>query len=89
MPTHSKTRMVSFRLTVEEYEHIRHLCFARGISSISEMARDALAWMVQQEPESYGSIEARVAKAEKRIDVLTCEVKQLKEKTAAAVAVSR
>ncbi len=72
MATDSRTRMISFRLSDEEYNEIRHLCFTRGIASVSEMARAALAWMLQQsQTNSYDCLEARVAQIEERLNALS------------------
>jgi hypothetical protein len=37
-----KTRLVSFRLSEEEYEWLRHVAAAHGVRSISDMARSAV-----------------------------------------------
>ena len=38
----SRKKLVTFRLTVEEYEALRSLCIAKGVRSISELTRDAV-----------------------------------------------
>lgn len=42
MSIEPKSRMVSFRLTEEEYHRFRHLCIARGLRNVSEMVRRAV-----------------------------------------------
>lgn len=37
-----KTRMVSFRLTLDDYRSLRGACEANGVRSVSELARVAL-----------------------------------------------
>jgi hypothetical protein len=37
-----RTKMVSFRLSIEEYTAIRAICESRGIRSISDLARMAM-----------------------------------------------
>jgi vacuolar-type H+-ATPase subunit B/Vma2 len=37
-----KTRLVSFRLSEEEYEWLRHVAAAHGVRSVSDMARSAV-----------------------------------------------
>ncbi len=43
MSIDNRSKMVSFRLTEEEYERFRDLCYAKGIPSVSEMARSAIS----------------------------------------------
>jgi hypothetical protein len=38
----SRKRLVTFRLTTEEYEALRGLCISKGVRSISELTRDAV-----------------------------------------------
>jgi hypothetical protein len=38
----SRKKLVTFRLTVEEYEALKDLCIAKGVRSISELTRDAV-----------------------------------------------
>lgn len=41
-----KSRMVSFRVTEEQYEELRRLCSAYGSGSVSDMARIAIMQML-------------------------------------------
>ncbi len=43
-----RSRMISFRLTADEYDKCRELCFAQGLRSVSEMARAAINLLLQQ-----------------------------------------
>ena len=57
--------MISFRLSAEEYEKFRELCFSSGIRSVSEMARVAINTLLQEPRRvSSESLEARVAELE-------------------------
>lgn len=38
----SRKKLVTFRLTVEEYENLKSLCVAKGVRSISELTREAV-----------------------------------------------
>ena len=38
----NRNRLVSFRVTTEEYDHLRALCVTKGARSISEFARNAV-----------------------------------------------
>ena len=75
MPFESRSRMISFRLTSEEYERFRELCLTNGIRSVSEMARAAINLLLQQ-PEHVPqvAIEGRVAALEGRFHVLALEM---------------
>ena len=61
-------RMISFRLSTEEYERCRQLCQERGIASVSEIARSALELLFQKP--SSETLESRLAQVEKRLDEL-------------------
>jgi predicted DNA-binding protein len=52
-PAESKTRMISFRLTTDEYERFHALCLARGIH-LSDVVRSAVNHVLSQDaPELY------------------------------------
>jgi hypothetical protein len=79
--------MISFRLTSDEYDKCRELCFDRGVRSVSEMARAGINLLLQQPdrmPEE--ALEARVAELEGRLRMLALELKKLKPNAAAAAA---
>ncbi len=80
MSLESRNRMVSFRLSAEEYEKFREFCFTSGIRSVSEMARVAINTLVQ-EPGRAGreSLEARVSDLEGRLHILALEIKSLNQ----------
>lgn len=65
-------RMISFRLSADEYDRCRQICLERGIASVSEIARVALGLLFQQTgPES---LETRLALVEQRIEELSRQV---------------
>ena len=75
--------MISFRLSAEEYDRFRELCFAHGIRSVSEMARAAINMLLQQParaPEE--ALEARVAELEGRLHMLALEIRKLSQNAA-------
>jgi hypothetical protein len=73
--------MVSFRLSAEEYEKFRELCYSSGIRSVSEMARVAINSMLQQpDRANQESLEARVAEIEGRLHILALEIKSLNQR---------
>lgn len=74
--------MISFRLTAEEYDRFRELCFAHGIRSVSEMARAAINMLLQQPARvPQESLETRVAELEGRLHMLSLELKRLNQGT--------
>jgi hypothetical protein len=69
--------MISFRLTSEEYERFRELCFTNGIRSVSEMARAAINLLLQQPARApQEALEGRVSELEGRLHMLALEMKQ-------------
>lgn len=70
--------MVSFRLTTEEYNRFRQMCFANGIKNVSEMARAAIHLLLQQpRPVPEERLESRVSELETRFEMLALEMKRL------------
>ncbi len=77
MPLDSRSKMISFRLTTEEYDKCRELCFTQGIRSVSEMARAGINLLLQQPGRmSQESLETRVAELEGRLHILALELKR-------------
>lgn len=76
----SRSRMISFRLTAEEYEKFRDLCFTHGVGSISEMARAAINLLLQQPARApQETLEYRVTELEGRLHMLALEMKKLNQ----------
>ena len=70
--------MISFRLTQDEYEKFRRVCFTNGIRSVSEMARAAINQLLQEPTRAPNeAIESRVAELEARVHMLFLELKRL------------
>jgi hypothetical protein len=83
----SKSRMISFRVTEEEYDRFRSVCFSRGIPSVSELARAAIDVIVYQThnlPQS--ALEYRVTEIEDRIQALSLELKKVNQRCYAGTA---
>jgi hypothetical protein len=79
MSPDSRNRMISFRLSPEEYEKFRELCFSSGIRSLSEMARVAINnFLTHQTPKSatQNSLDARISDLENRLQILSNELKR-------------
>jgi hypothetical protein len=73
-----RTKVVSIRLSNEEYDQVQSLCVARGTDSISELARAALRMLANIE-KSNGkvAIESRVEVMDTRMTQLDREVARL------------
>lgn len=83
MPVESRNKMISFRLSEEEYDRFRDLCFTRGIRSVSELARTAINMLLQQPDRApHESLESRVADIEGRVHMLALELKRLHQHVA-------
>lgn len=79
----SRNRMISFRLSAEEYDRLRDLCFTNGIRNVSEMARTAINSMLQQPGHApRQSLEARMTGLEDRFQLLAVEFKRLRRQFA-------
>lgn len=74
--------MVSFRLTAEEYERVRDLCFSHGMPSVSEMARTAIHSLLK-DPSLLPaqSLEGRLTELEGRVRILASDVRKLQTRT--------
>lgn len=72
--------MISFRLTAEEYDRFRELCYSHGIRSVSEMARTAINMMLSQPGRApQETLETRVSELESRLHLLSMEIKKLSQ----------
>jgi hypothetical protein len=76
MRAHDK--MISFRLSMHQYERFRALSETMGIDSVSELARAAVDKLIYQ-PEtsdlSQAKLELRIARLENQIDALNHELR--------------
>jgi hypothetical protein len=48
----SRKRLVTFRLTLEEYEALKSLCISKGVRSISELTREAVLQQLSADRQS-------------------------------------
>jgi hypothetical protein len=73
-----RNRMISFRLSPEEYERFAKMCSERGVRSISDMARIALQKLVAGDAES-DPISFEVRDLRSQIKTMANEVERLAE----------
>ena len=72
-----RSRMVSFRLSEEEYEGLKHICITVGARSLSDIARDAVQRLLTNGAEPKNDGDAQVRLLNQRMDALDQEVKRL------------
>lgn len=71
----SRTRMISFRVTHDEFERFRTLCLNKGLRNVSEVVRLAVNQLLADQapalPEpAPGTVAARLATLETRLATL-------------------
>ena len=72
-----RSRMVSFRLSEEEYEGLKHICITVGARSLSDIARDAVQRLLSNNTESKIDGDEQLRVLYERMDALDHEVKRL------------
>ena len=72
-----RSRMVSFRLSEEEYEGLKHICIAVGARSLSDVARDAVKQMIENGSSPRRDLSAELELLTQRMEALDHEVKRL------------
>lgn len=78
MSLESRSKMISFRLSEQEYERLREVCFKNGVRSVSELGRAAINMLLQQPARApQHSLASRVSDLEGRLHLLSMEVRKL------------
>jgi|SRR5579864_7255695 hypothetical protein len=72
-----RSRMVSFRLSEEEYEGLRHICMTVGARSLSDIARDAVHRLLGDGTEPKKDVEAELRMLSDKMEALDQEVRRL------------
>jgi Arc/MetJ-type ribon-helix-helix transcriptional regulator len=78
--TKRRSRMISVRLSEEEYAALRHLCSLTGARSVSDLTRDAMRSVlkrIDREEPLGGNIEefrAGMKKLEKKVEQLEAKI---------------
>jgi Arc/MetJ-type ribon-helix-helix transcriptional regulator len=76
------TKMVSFRLGVDQYTKLEELRSSEGARSVSAMFRRAVDRLIQDTTAKIAAkddLTFRVTRLEKRVDSLTLDVRKLKK----------
>lgn len=80
-----KTRMVSFRVTEEEYNRLLETCVANGARSISDFTRERMCEVMLHNPRPNGKpVEAEIEELRSKIRQLDHKVKRLARMSAGA-----
>lgn len=80
-----KNRMISFRLSDEEYEHLLELCQSQGARSLSDLARGAMQSLIENGGANGGvDIHERISHLDGRVKVLDRAVERLSQMLSAA-----
>jgi len=78
-----KTRMVSFRLSEDEFHSFRKTCIAEGFGSFSELIRAAVQELIaSRRGNSAEALRAAMDRLNARMEEVGQDVKQLKTSTA-------
>ncbi len=78
-----KSRMISVRLSEEEYSALRQLCSVMGARSVSDMTRDAMRALLNPTSRDGGS-GAHLEEFRSRINQLDRKVEALAERLASS-----
>jgi hypothetical protein len=79
-PDVHRTRIVSFRLSEEEYDRLLEICASAGMRGVSEMARAGIQLILRdalRAPEA--ALETRVSDLEVRLRQLSLELKRISQ----------
>jgi hypothetical protein len=75
-----RTRLVSFRLSDDEYEHLRKASLSRGARSVSDYARAALCRLLADGLElGSDGLEAKVLQLDEQMQQLSLELHRLQQ----------
>jgi hypothetical protein len=73
-----RSRMISFRLSEDEYTNLKRLCIDAGARSVSDLARDAVnRLMTKPHNGSSPQFEYAVQALQTRLDAMDLELKRL------------
>ena len=70
-----RSRMISFRLSEDEYTSLRTLCEEEGARSVSDIARDAVHRLIRKNAQSH--METTLQSLEGRVNALDSQIRRL------------
>jgi hypothetical protein len=74
--SHCKSKMVTFRLSPDEYTEVCKACDAHGLESVSELARVAIQILIQTGPH-WEPAACQLMALKDRVRLLTCDLDRL------------
>ena len=77
-----KSKMVSFRISADEYVRLRQACKSAGLENVSELARAAMHRIIDNGEGNQFAMEAQVQYFREKLDHLTLELNRLAGKVA-------
>jgi hypothetical protein len=85
MAIESRSRMISFRLTDEEYDRFRNVCIALGLRNVSELVRNAVNQLVEGQIASVPAVPPaaildRMATLESRVGILASALAKMESR---------
>lgn len=90
MSIQSRSKLITFRLTEEEYEQFLNVCYANGPASVSEMARVAVNRLVEQPGHATDeALTSLVKDLEARMRLLVRELNKLTARSSAVISASQ
>lgn len=78
-PIVRRSKMISFRLSPEEYRTLHDVCVARGVPSISDLARSALRKVIVGESSPDGLFD-EVRALKDRMKTLSIELERVSQR---------
>jgi hypothetical protein len=84
-----KSRIMSLRLSDEEYESLKAVYATRGVRSMSDFAREAMLQVLGQEASDGHSLEHRVQSLDGKLAMLEGQVDRLSRVVALEVGARR
>ena len=72
-----RSRMISFRVSEDEYVGLKTLCVNEGARSVSDMARDAVHRLISNHSGPNHQLETVIQVLQGRVEALDMEVKRL------------
>lgn len=74
---HQRSRLISFRVSQDEYDNVRNACLLLGSRSVSDFARIAVMRAIGDSPRLMGPIPLRIAGVDPSMGNLSREVDRL------------
>lgn len=72
-----KSKMVSFRLSGDEYKLLQNACSKNGARSVSELARAAMQKIILEEGFTSASADGEIRELKLKFNVLAAEIDRL------------